>query len=403
MKSKKEETMNQINNNTEENIDMKTLENNKEIETEIELGIEEIPTETHEKELPVSTDTQLATATPGDLKPLEKKKPTYTMPDKILRELGIISDEMADAMELEKSEDEILNETYGKLNKYKHSGEVLWGNISGITYSETLKQNIINVIYNKINIQIPEKEFFDHSFYTSRIYTSLDLAKKQDYVSNMLIYYMPAKVCFILKDIESKYVKNINTDKEERLIFGVGSRLEAMDYLKDYYFFHRDADRNYRTTAKEGNIATANVLVVSEQSILVECLGVETWINAYSLSNDFITNCADLYKPGDSIKVRIQQIKKRDDTVQLILSGKIHSTPAIIKTVTVGSTYMGTVATYNNKKGLYTVRLINGCFLVAYTNSVQGHIMLYPGDKVAATVKSFSSTGEFLIGSVKKL
>ena len=40
MKSKKEETMNQINNNTEENIDMKTLENNKEIETEIELGIE---------------------------------------------------------------------------------------------------------------------------------------------------------------------------------------------------------------------------------------------------------------------------------------------------------------------------------------------------------------------------
>lgn len=310
------------------------------------------------------------------------------------------------------SDEERDQNLYKEMIRYQRYGEILWGTL--VSTEEDASQDIIYacILWNDIIVKIPDYLFFEPTYRFGVRYESMSKGEKLRRRLSTLTFMLGAKICFVIDILERKLI----LDKYDvlyntyELTVG-GNRCRAMEIMRDIFFFHENRKETTRGTQreiKEGDILNARIVQVKEESVLVECGGVETRIPASLLSaRDYYTNCTDVYSSGDMIKVRVKKvyINKEDHTVHLSLTGQVVNPVKAVKDVMIGSAYLGTVVKCNEKNHTYTIMLSNGVPCTVFFEFVFGHIPLVKGDKVRVTVSNiYADKGMgFVSGSAQKL
>ena len=130
----------------------------------------------------------------------------------------------------------------------------------------------------------------------------------------------------------------------------------------------------------------------------------ETRVEAYLLNDEFVENCTDFVRPGDSFKARVRTISVNPDgSVYLTVSGRLNETSKNILDIKQNGTYQGKVDHYNSRSNTYTIRLKNGvsASVRADSDHVNGGVELMNGDDVSVLVTRVTPT--FVIGKAKKI
>ena len=172
---------------------------------------------------------------------------------------------------------------------------------------------------------------------------------------------------------------------EEPMVFG--SRVEAMSKLREIYF-GKESKMNVQT----GNLAIANVVGVRSDKVRVECLGIETQIDAYNSNEKGVVNCEELFRTGDQIKVRIRKLHVNNvDDAYISVSGRLNDVNKMINTMSVDSTYMGYVDNFNPVNNRYHITLANGVAAEVMQKNVNNIEKLERGDRVFVKVLSIKN------------
>lgn len=328
--------------------------------------------------------------------------------------VGLPSEEILKAnQKFMTSDEEREQNLYKELIRYQKYGEILWGTLVSVEDDPESNTVYAYVLWNDIMVKIPDYLFLEPTYRFGVSYEKMSEKEKMRRRHSTITFMLGAKVCFVVTTLNRELIR----DKYDALyntyeLTVEGSRCKAMEIMRDIFFFHENRkDAATRTAPREiieGDILNARVIQVKEESVLVECGGVETRIAASLLSaRDYYTNCTDAYSSGDMMKVRVKKVyvNKEDHTVHLSLTGQVVNPAKAIKDVKIGSAYLGTVASCNEKSHTYTVMLSNGVPCTVLFEFVFGHIPLVKGDKVRVTVKNiYSDKGvAFVAGAAQKL
>lgn len=313
--------------------------------------------------------------------------------EKKIEVIGQVSEEIQRDESKILSNKEKINENLRKLKKYKRTEEILWATVYGI---ESVVGNLhIVAIWNGINIDFTKASYFEPTFSFGRDY---DLLEGKEKINRELIfarYQIGSHIPFVVSNVlESKITEGKR--KGETITTIVGDRVQAMKKLRSHYF------HGEKCLVEVGNLAKAHVLAVRSDWVLVECLGVETLMDSYSLNDQRVDNCSDFVKPGDTIQVRVRKLHLNDDgTVYLAVTGRLFVAPEVIANMKKGGTYLGTVDAYNKNKHNYSVILMNQVYAVIPAKEVIYNVPLTVGDKVNVKVINILET--HVIGSAMKL
>lgn len=319
--------------------------------------------------------------------------------ENIIKTIGVESEDII--QQRQKEEENTLENVYNQLVEYKNNKTILWAEV----YSSEIdtKLGIIGVLalWNGMRVNIPDTMYFEKNFKFPKHYYDSDttpkkkLAIRQRYAS----YQIGAHVCFTITAIDRQPKEN-----GDGYIYGVvGNRLEAMNILQDIYFKHKKYNVDRPLEIKQNDIAEAHVLFVTDRFALVEALGVETRIDAFNLSNEFVSDCRDIVKPGDALKVRIKKLHVNGDgeQVYLTVSARINATSEEINNMKTGSTYLGIVVKYNKDSKVYTVRLKNGVNASVIEKNIVNSQRLISGDQVVVLVNKIEQN--YVMGTVMKI
>lgn len=311
-----------------------------------------------------------------------KKSEKSTIKANVLSEIGIKSEEVVQKnREIKTNNDELYN-------KLIENHEILLGIISGIEDGDREDSFNIVVTWNGLRVLIPDYQYFEDGFNFGVNYNELTSAiAKTRKRKNVAIHHNGAQIYFILKKVATD---NYGVE------FAVASRKEAMAMIRDEWFLHSNPDKIYEREAKIGDIAPAHVISVVENSCLVECLGVETRLDANTLTNQYVENCKDFVSPGDTIEVRIRKLYLNNG-VYMTVNGRLNDNEGVIRTMKVKSNYLGCVDHYNKDKDMYVIRLNNGVNANVYSKSVIGTDALFNGQMVQVYV--YSIMQNYVIGS----
>ena len=329
-------------------------------------------------------------------KKAKKKKPNFINSVGEKSKEIILTDNAND-----KSEKEY--EIYKKLLLAQKTRQLLYGEVYGIEPNEKLGKVIIAVMWNGVKISIPDSEYFEPNFEFGSRYKIASAEEQLKRRAIMAGFQNGARVAFIVKAVQRDVIRGGEYDGEYNIAC-VASRKEAMELMRDIYFYHKERvhARNSIKDIKIGDIAEANVIAVKEDVIVVECFGVETRIPAREASEEYIENCKDFFSPGDTIKVKVKKVYiNGSSSVYLTVSGKINDSSKFINTMNVKSTYLGTVESVNRNKKIYNVRLKNGVLAGVLFDNVQGNVPLFIGNKVTVKVSKVKDT--YVYGSALKL
>ena len=310
------------------------------------------------------------------------------------------------------SDEEREQNLYRELIRYQKYSEILWGTL--ISAEVDYERNVVYacVLWNDIIVKIPDYLFFEPTYRFGVTYDRMTEEEKLNRRHSTITFMLGAKVCFIVADLNRELIRDrydIMYDTYEMTV--EGNRCRAMQIMRDIFFFHenrKDTTRGVQREIKEGDILNARIVQVKEESILVECGGVETRIPASLLSaRDYYTNCTDAYSAGDMIKARVKKVYVDPalHTVHLSLTGQVINPAKAIKDMKIGSAYLGTVKACNEERHTYTVMLSNGVPCTVLFEFVFGHIPLVKGDKVRVTIsKIYNDKGiAFVSGAAQKL
>ena len=236
----------------------------------------------------------------------EKKKDDGIVANKRIVNDIFIGDVSSDMKyELERSEDE-EEKVYQELLQAKEKGKILWGLVAGVDVDTSNNHAIITVIYNGVRVLMLDSGFFEPNWNFGEGYEQLSEKEKVERRLKGARLTIGAHVPFIVKGVEKQSVIKGNL-KGEKEVVAVATRTEALAKLRDIYFLHKETKEPVDVYVNDQ--ANANVIYVHENFVTVECLGVETRINAYSLNEDYVENCNDFVSVGDVIKVRTTRIK----------------------------------------------------------------------------------------------
>ena len=328
----------------------------------------------------------------------EKKKDDGIVANKRIVNDIFIGDVSSDMKyELERSEDE-EEKVYQELLQAKEKGKILWGLVAGVDVDTSNNHAIITVIYNGVRVLMLDSGFFEPNWNFGEGYEQLSEKEKVERRLKGARLTIGAHVPFIVKGVEKQSVIKGNL-KGEKEVVAVATRTEALAKLRDIYFLHKETKEPVDVYVNDQ--ANANVIYVHENFVTVECLGVETRINAYSLNEDYVENCNDFVSVGDVIKVRIKKITIEGDRVILKASGRLNLGAKAIGSIKINGSYLGVVESYNKNKNIYTCKLKNGVNASVHRNSIMGHIELNVGDKVAVLVKAIEE--DYVIGVALKI
>lgn len=295
------------------------------------------------------------------------------------------------------SAEEQTLKTLNKLKSAQRTGEILEGTVFGVEpYGDGVDAVIL---WNDQRVMIRDDEYFMPDYSFGEAYPSMSKEDQIDRRRRVLSYQQGARVPFIVKGIErTKYV-NPDGDSETILVVGA-SRKEAMNKMKEIHFF-----ANINNRPQVGDLAEANVIAVREDRAVVECLGIETRIDAFNIADGYVENCQEFIKPGDTMPVRIRKLHIDEDThrVYLTVSGRLNDASKHIVTIKQGSSYLGKVDHHNKASHVYTIRLANGVSASVHEENVIGGVILTPGDDVSVYVTKVLADEGFVRGGALKL
>lgn len=262
-----------------------------------------------------------------------------------------------------------------RFEEYRLNKKVLWGEIIGETGESKL---FVRVEFDGQIVDIPDEKFFPKDYKFGERYEQLNEQQKLKKRKISARFRMGSQTPFIITQI---------VDNPKGII---GDRLSALKDIQERYLGMSDQ-------IKIGDEVTANILAIFENFVLVECLGVETRISAYNLTDTcLVDNCRYYIKPGtsrpiktgDELTVRIKKLRKQEDgTYYLAVSGRLNHGAKNIRDIHEGDTYIGFVECFNNKTRVYTVKLRNGVNVSVHEKSVMSRGTLNPGDRVSAVIK----------------
>lgn len=321
---------------------------------------------------------------------------------KMIAEVGTKSDEIEAEEALVKSDKERAEEVYRELLRAQRSGAYLMGEVFAIEpESDAFKNHVvIDVLYNGVKVMIPDIVYFEDSYDFGSTYDSdPERIKAARRVTNAR-FQTGAKVYFTVSAVSREEVP-MPDGNTQTVIIAIGDRKNAMAKVRDTYFFHRNRASETRAprAVSEGDYAKAHVIAVREDMVLVECLGVETRIDAFNLSNQYVENCRDITRVGKTLDVRIRKlhVDKSDDDpkkdrVFLTVTCRLNDAAEALATTKVRTYVAGNVVSYNKEKGIYSIMLKNGVTAVVNAQDVRGQIDLNPGDPVNVFVTHVLNT-----------
>lgn len=319
------------------------------------------------------------------------------------RTIGIFSDDLT-AATVDKDD-----EAFDMLKRAAKNKTVLYGTVIGVQSSKRTKNILISVLWNGQRITIRDEDYFEPDFDFGSQYdiknegeSQADVDKRNQGIrASRARYQMMAVVPFVVLQASMMPITEGMYAGQKELV-AIGSKREAMAQLRDYYFLHEGKRKKYPAVPKKGDMAEARVLYTKADHVLVECLGVETRIPVSEISDDYVPNCMEVVKVGETMKVKIEKIYINDDkTVYLTVTGKISEPSKAIRSIKVGDTLLGTVKMYNPKKHRYQVSLKNGVSCTVREEDVQGKVLLHPGNEVSVYVVKVMDT--FISGFAIKL
>jgi hypothetical protein len=277
---------------------------------------------------------------------------------------------------------------YRELSDIQKKKKVLLGEVSGVDCIESANEVMITVTYNGIRVLIPDSEYFEARHTFSKKYETMTPREKMKSRELHARFNLGSVCPFIIRKVEKLKIEEGRYAGQYEVV-AVASRIDALKDLRKSYFFSDPA-----STPKPGDYAPANILYVGENGILVECLGVETFIDAYNSREGYTENCMDWFRVGEQIPVRIKKVYLNGDDVYMSVSGRLNMMPKSFNSIHLNSTYIGYVDSVNKEKGLYTI-IIDGynVKVAVLFSAVQGHVELNNGDRVAVKIKDIIEDG----------
>ncbi|MBR0417873.1 MAG: S1 RNA-binding domain-containing protein [Erysipelotrichaceae bacterium] len=333
--------------------------------------------------------------------PIIKRSPKKTISQDVP---GIKSDEIrqTEAKEIPSldTNDEKEIATLEDLKDFMNRKQILWGEVYGVDdgVGPLAGHVIMSVMYNGIRVQIPDQVFFESNYNLGSDYNSLpEFAPegkpcKYKRRKDRGQYYNGARVCFVIKAVSRDIIEEGYFEGEyEPNVFA--SRTEAMEQLRNIYF-----GKNSEYKIEVDAITTANIMTVRPDRVRVECLGVESSIDTYNLSDEPVENCEDIVQTGDKIKVRIRKIYSDDNYIAV--TGRLKDVNKMINSMMIGSSYLGYVDKFNPKDSTYKITLKNGVQASVKQELVRGREKLIKGDRVSVRVTEIKPS--FVIGLALK-
>ena len=297
------------------------------------------------------------------------------------------------------SEAEEESRTYRYLKKCQKNGEILVGSMYGVVDDPkemrvgaaiSFEPESSKTHYGMVEVAIPDNLFFEPAMKFTKDYEIRSEEERYRIRKYIMLQYMGAKIHFCLNSIKRE--KEIDPNNPNRPVTVVtGDRVQAMEKLRDKYFYHRNRKRGDLApiTIKPGDLVEAFVVAVNEQFVTVVALGVETRIYLHDLTKENITSCAQYTYAGDVLpECRVLSVEVKDDRVRLRLTNNKLEAPKMILFMKRGNYYRGRVTWFNPEKNLYTVYLDNGVTAFVYKSNVQGYRELSINDIVSVCVTS---------------
>ena len=297
------------------------------------------------------------------------------------------------------SEAEEESRTYRYLKKCQKNGEILVGSMYGVVDDPkemrvgaaiSFEPESSKTHYGMVEVAIPDNLFFEPAMKFTKDYEIRSEEERYRIRKYIMLQYMGAKIHFCLNSIKRE--KEIDPNNPNRPVTVVtGDRVQAMEKLRDKYFYHRNRKRGDLApiTIKPGDLVEAFVVAVNDQFVTVVALGVETRIYLHDLTKENITSCAQYTYAGDVLpECRVLSVEVKDDRVRLRLTNNKLEAPKMILFMKRGNYYRGRVTWFNPEKNLYTVYLDNGVTAFVYKSNVQGYRELSINDIVSVCVTS---------------
>lgn len=307
---------------------------------------------------------------------------------------GVKSQEVIDS-----EEEAVNNRSFIELLGYKRNNTLLWVKVSSVEVDKNSKRAFAVALWDNLRIIIPDVYYFMPNYSFGEDYEKLSAKEQSAIRLKAMNYQVGAKVCVVLEQVSSALRDGNRTE------YGIiGNRVKAMEMLQYHYF--KDKNISERHQIKQGDILKANVLSVNIMNVLVECLGVETRIDRFNISNEVVTNCHEVVSVGDEINVRVRKVhpnQDSDDLAYLTVSARVQYTDNIREKIKVNSVYYGTVTKYNKERDLYTITLKNNINVICLRKNA-GKQALKVGDQIGVLVYSIKENYALgrVVGLVQK-
>lgn len=226
--------------------------------------------------------------------------------------------------------------SWEQLKNARHERRILNGTIIGV---ETLngKINVAILLFGGFRIIVPFEEMYTNGAIDMSTVHSKDQRVRREL--QMLQKLLGAEIPFIITEMTGSPAAN-----SEYAI--VASRRLAIKNIAARNFNIHKSTGTSRIQAHD--IVESTVISVGPHAVFVNIAGIDKSISVFRLTYKYVTDCRDLYHPGDTINVYINNVKHNNDgeVVDIDVSAKIAERPAIaerMKKITEGMRCMGII------------------------------------------------------------
>lgn len=193
-------------------------------------------------------------------------------------------------------------------------------------------------------------------------------------------------------DFTIKYMEE--NDYETGIV--LGNRIPAAKRRTTKYWrgkTRKDSD-NMVDLLSEDSIIKARVVASLPQGIYCEAFGLETFIEKKELSYNFVRSARELFKPGDTIEIRINNLSKTEKSITFKASHKDtyeDPAPAYMASYMAGDNIRGTVTRviFNEKnKELFYIINVDNKFEMGAISKGGLQMTANPGDQVEVEIRN---------------
>ena len=289
-------------------------------------------------------------------------------------------------------------ETWRLIQRYKDNRQIIHSRLIGV---ERVEKNVYMITsFRGMRIVIPYFEYFADDFVIPEAADPANdtEAARLNRIARTAGYQLNCEIPFIIMGCTRERLND-----ESEVVYGqlpykytiVASRRRALNAYKNHYFLQKSGP-----LVKRGSVVKPRVISVSEGTVRVECLGVETSIYAFDLSGkEFVDDCRNFVHPGDTLVARVSKLyinEETDDRGNVVRVPHLSVSPRLfdigatgrnLNEMRVNGLYLGTVRSQNKSNGVYTVILDNQVIAAVARDSVIGGRPLFIGDRVSVRVR----------------